>query len=158
MNTYDKILVIDDDEDLIESIASILDSEGYVLDVARTGFEAEMKLKNKSYNLVLVDMKLPDITGVELMSKINQYSPRTKKIVLTGFPDIDTAIQSVNEKADAYLIKPFDPESLLQIIAENLAQQKEELKYTQEKVLEYIRDRVRELDDSPALIGRRSKI
>ena len=92
------------------------------------------------------------------MSKINQYSPRTKKIVLTGFPDIDTAIQSVNEKADAYLIKPFDPESLLQIIAENLAQQKEELKYTQEKVLEYIRDRVRELDDSPALIGRRSKI
>jgi len=147
VSTYDKILVVDDDDALRESIVSILESEGYVLDVAKSGFEAEIKLRNNIYNLVLLDIKLPDITGIELLAKINQFTPRTKKIVLTGFPDTETAIKSVNEKADAYLVKPFDPDALLDIIAENLENQKEELKYTQEKVLEYIQHRVKELDE-----------
>ena len=147
MSTYDKILVVDDDDALRESIVSILESEGYVLDVAKSGFEAEIKLQNKIYNLVLLDVRLPDITGIELLAKINKYTPRTKKIVLTGFPDIESAISSVNEKADAYLVKPFDPDALIEVIAENLEQQKEELKYTQEKVLEYIQNRVKELDE-----------
>ena len=147
MSTYDKILVVDDDDALRESIVSILESEGYVLDVAKSGYEAEIKLQNKIYNLVLLDIRLPDITGVELLAKINKYTPKTKKIVLTGFPDIETAIKSVNEKADAYLVKPFNPDALLDVIAENLENQKEELKYTQEKVLEYIQNRVKELDE-----------
>ena len=147
MSTYDKILVVDDDDALRESIVSILESEGYVLDVAKSGFEAEIKLRNKIYNLVLLDIRLPDITGIELLAKINKFTPRTKKIVLTGFPDTETAIKSVNEKADAYLVKPFDPDALLEVIAENLENQKEELKYTQEKVLEYIQHRVKELDE-----------
>jgi len=147
VSTYDKILVVDDDDALRESIVSILESEGYVLDVAKSGFEAEIKLRNKIYNLVLLDIRLPDITGIELLAKINKFTPRTKKIVLTGFPDTETAIKSVNEKADAYLVKPFDPDALLEVIAENLENQKEELKYTQEKVLEYIQHRVKELDE-----------
>ena len=148
MNTYDKILVVDDDDTLSESIVKILENQGYVLDVAKNGFEAEMKLKNKNYNLVLVDIRLPDITGIELLVKINKYSPRTKKIVLTGYPNTETAIKSVNEKADAYLVKPFDTDNFLNVIAEQLDLQKEELRYTQEKVLEYIRNRVKELDDT----------
>lgn len=146
VSTYDKILVVDDDDALRESIVSILESEGYIMDVAKSGYEAEIKLQNKIYNLVLLDIRLPDITGIELLAKINEYTPRTKKIVLTGFPDTTTAIKSVNEKADAYLVKPFDPESLLKVIADNLKQQKEELLYTQEKVLEYIHNKVNELD------------
>ena len=69
-----------------------------------------------------------------------------KKIVLTGFPDLETAINSVNEKADAYLVKPFNPENLVNIISNNLKQQRQEITYSQEKVLEYIRNRVKELD------------
>jgi len=149
VSTYEKILVVDDDDVLRDSIVSILDGEGYVLDVAKSGSEAEMKLKNKFYNLVLLDVKLPDITGIELLSKINKYTPRTKKIILTGFPDTESAIKSVNEKADAYLVKPFDPDKLVEVITENLEQQREELRYTQEKVLEYIRNRVKELDENP---------
>jgi DNA-binding NtrC family response regulator len=147
VRTYDKILVVDDDDVLRESIVSILENEGYILDVAKSGFEAEVKLRNKEYNLVLLDIRLPDTTGIELLSKINSYTPRTKKIILTGFPDTESAIKSVNEKADAYLVKPFEPEKILKIIAENLEQQKLELKYTHEKFLEYIRNRVKELDD-----------
>jgi len=121
VSTYDKILVVDDDDTLRESIVNILEGEGYVLDVAKSGYEAEMKLKNKVYNLVLLDIKLPDITGIELLSKINKHTPRTKKIVLTGFPDKESAITSVNEKADAYLVKPFNPEKLVEVISMNLS-------------------------------------
>lgn len=154
MSTYVKILIVDDDSALTESIVNILEGEGYVLDVAKSGFEAEMKLQNSVYNLVLLDIRLPDITGVELLSRINKYTPRTKKIVLTGYPDTESAIKSVNEKADAYLLKPFDPNSLVSVIAKHLEIQKEELRYTQEKVLEYIRNRVRELDEEHIAEGR----
>jgi DNA-binding NtrC family response regulator len=154
VNTYDKILIVDDDDALRESMVSILESEGYILDVAKSGQEAETKIKNTVYNLILLDIRLPDISGIELLANINKYSPKVKKIMLTGFPDTETAIKSVNEKADAYIVKPFDPEKLIEIISENLAQQKEELKYTQEKVLEYIQNRVRELDQQPIIRTR----
>jgi two-component system response regulator PilR (NtrC family) len=149
VRTLDKILVVDDDNELRESIVQILENEGYVLDVAKNGYEAEMKFRNNFYNLALIDLRLPDITGIDLLSKINMYTPKTKKIILTGFPDAETAIKSVNEKADAYLVKPFNPKKLLEIIAENLEQQKIELKYTQEKIIEFIRNRIEELDKSP---------
>jgi len=149
VNTYDKILVVDDDDALRESMVSLLESEGYLLDVAKSGKEAEIKLCNKVFNLVILDIRLPDTTGIELLSKINEHSQRMKKVVLTGYPDKDTAIKSVNERADAYLVKPFEPERLLEVIAENLRVQKEELRYTQEKVLQYIRNRVKELDEEP---------
>ena len=146
MSTFDKILIVDDDDALRESMVSILESEGYVLDVAKSGREAEVKIQNHNYNLALLDIRLPDMTGIELLSKINECAPRMKKIILTGFPDTETAIKSVNEKADAYLVKPFDPDKLLEIIADNIKQQKDELRYTQEKVLEYIQNRVKMLD------------
>ena len=154
MDSFDKILVVDDDDMLRELMVTILENEGYMLDVARSGYEAELKLKNKIFNLVILDIRLPDTNGIDLLSKINQRAPRMKKIVLTGYPDADTAIKSVNENADAYLVKPFEPEKLLEIISENLKQQKEELVYTQEKVLEYIRERVKELDSQPRLKER----
>ena len=133
MNSFDKILVVDDDDMLRELMVTILENEGYMLDVAKSGYEAEVKLKNKIFNLVILDIRLPDTNGIDLLAKINQSAPRMKKIVLTGYPDADTAIKSVNENADAYLVKPFEPEKLLEIISENLKQQKEELIYTQEK-------------------------
>jgi len=139
---------------LRELMVTILENEGYMLDVAKSGYEAELKLKNKIFNLVILDIRLPDTNGIDLLAKINQSAPRMKKIVLTGYPDADTAIKSVNENADAYLVKPFEPEKLLEIISENLKQQKEELIYTQEKVLEYIRERVKELDSQPRLKER----
>lgn len=151
MNTYDKILIVDDDNTLRESMVSILENEGYIVDVAKSGKEAEAKIHNNIYNLIILDIRLPDTNGIDLLAKINKQSTRAKKIMLTGYPDTETAIKSVNEKADAYLVKPFDPEKLLEVISDKLAQQKEELKFTQEKVLEYIQNRVRELDQQPGI-------
>ena len=146
MRKYEKILLVDDDMALNETIAQILEEEGYALDIACSGEDALNKIRNHVYNLVILDIQLPDINGIQVLSKINKLSPMIKKIVLTGFPDLETAINSVNEKADAYLVKPFNPENLVNIISNNLKQQRQEITYSQEKVLEYIRNRVKELD------------
>jgi len=146
MRKYEKILLVDDDMALNETIAQILEKEGYALDIACSGEDALDKIRNHVYNLVILDIQLPDINGIQVLSKINKLSPMIKKIVLTGFPDLETAINSVNEKADAYLVKPFNPENLVNIISNNLKQQRQEITYSQEKVLEYIRNRVKELD------------
>jgi len=148
MEIPDKILIVDDDVILGESMVRILESVGYQVEVVNNGKEAKAKIQNQFYNLILLDIRLPDITGIELLSMINQYSSRTRKIVLTGFPDTNTAIRAVNEKADAYLVKPFDAEKLIEVIKENLELQKEDLKFTHEKVIEFIKNRVKELDRS----------
>ena len=143
-----RILVVDDDDMILESLVSILESEGYVASTARTGEEAIEKTEKEFFNAMLVDIHLPDMTGIEVISRVSETTPRMKKLILTGFPETHTAIDAVNKKADAYLVKPFDPELLLELIEQNLKQQEEELKYAQEKVLQYIRTRVQQLDEA----------
>ncbi|MBN2334068.1 response regulator [Candidatus Bathyarchaeota archaeon] len=148
MTETESILIVDDDEMILESLVSILDSEGYDTQVAKTGREAIEKTDKEFFNAVLIDIRLPDMTGIELLSRIRETKPKMKKLILTGFPDAPTAIEAVNQRADAYLVKPFNPEQLLDLLEENLKQQKDELKYTQEKVLEYIKTRVQQLDNA----------
>lgn len=148
MNNKENILIVDDDPLLQESLVSILENEGYNTDTARTGAEAEAKVRKGFFHIALIDVRLPDMTGTDLLVKINKIAPRTKKLVLTGYPDAISAIQAVNLRADAYMIKPFDPDDLIKLIAENIEAQKEELRYSQEKVLEYIQNRVWELDSA----------
>ena len=148
VNKNEKILIVDDDPILQESLVSILESEGYYIDTAKTGAEAEAKVRKEFFHIALLDVRLPDMTGTDLLIKINKIAPRTKKLVLTGYPDAASAIKAVNQRADAYLTKPFDPDELIRLIAENIEVQREELKYSQEKVLEYIQNRVRELDSA----------
>jgi DNA-binding NtrC family response regulator len=132
---------------ILESLETILINAGYLTQTAKTGKEALSKTDNEFFNAILIDIRLPDMTGLELLSQIKDTTPKMKKLILTGYPDAPTAIEAVNQKADAYLVKPFDPEELLKLIAENIKSQKEELKYTQDKVLDYIKSRVKQLDD-----------
>lgn len=148
MTDRGRILVVDDDDMILESLVSILESEGYIASTARTGKEAIAKTEKEFFNAMLIDIHLPDMTGIEVLSRIKETTPKMKKLVLTGFPETHTAINAVNKNADAYLVKPFDPEILLDLIEQNLNQQEEELKYTQEKVLDYIKTRVRHLDEA----------
>ena len=141
-----RILVVDDNDMILESLVSILENEGYITSTARTGEEAIAKAEKDFFNAMLVDMNLPDMNGLDVISRICVTNPRMKKLILTGFPETHMAIDAV-KKADAYLVKPFDPEVLLKLIEQNLKQQDEELKYAHGKVLEYIKSRVKQLDE-----------
>jgi DNA-binding NtrC family response regulator len=124
---------------------AILEDENYIVDVATNGKEAIEMTNEKIYNLALLDIRLPDIEGVELLKLIKEYVPRTRKIMVTGYPTIQNAMSAINKNADAYLLKPVDIEKLLEVVKEQLRSQEEEQKFSEEKVAEFIETRIRDV-------------
>ncbi len=150
MDKHAKILVVDDDENIRNTMKTILEDEGYIVDLAATGSEAVQKTKKTAYNVALLDIRLPDMEGVELLKLIKDTVPRTRKIMVTGYPSMQNAIAALNKNADAYLIKPIDIENFLTIVKEQLQLQENEKEFSEQKVAEFIETRVKELSiDQP---------
>lgn len=141
-----RILVIDDDENIRKVLVTILEDEGYSVESVDTGRKAIEKTKRNFYNLALIDVRLPDMEGIELLTRMKDTTPKMRKIIITGYPTLQNAVEAVNKGADAYVLKPFDVENVLEKIREQLKRQEEEKRYSQEKVAEFIEARVRELD------------
>jgi DNA-binding response OmpR family regulator len=139
-----RILVIDDDVAVRESHEAMLKANGYEVDVAENGKEAIDKSKANFYNLALVDLRLPDMDGIELLTAMRETVPKTVKIIITGYPSQENAIEAVNRGADGYMVKPYTMEELLRKIKEQLQKQQEAKKYSEEKVVEYIETRAKE--------------
>lgn len=140
-----RILIVDDDENIRKVLTTILEDEGYTVESVDTAKKAIMRTRKKFYNLALIDIRLPDMEGIELLTKMKDATPKMQKIIITGYPTLQNAIEAVNRGADSYIVKPFDMEKVLQTIKEELRKQQEEKKYSQEKVAEFIETRVREL-------------
>jgi DNA-binding NtrC family response regulator len=138
------ILIVDDDLGILNSFKEILEPEGYSVDTARTGSEAIEKCKAQLYNIAIVDINLPDTDGTELLPKINGMLPKARKIILTGYPTLENAVESVNQQADAYIIKPVNPKEFLKVIAENMNKQTEADAVNEEKVIGWIESRYEE--------------
>jgi DNA-binding NtrC family response regulator len=149
MTEQARILVIDDEESIRKSLAAVLEEKGYLVDTAENGKEAIEKSKTRPYNLALVDIRLPDMDGVQLLTAIKETIPKMVKIIITGYPSLENAIEAVNKGADAYIIKPFDMNKLLDMIKEHLMKQEEARKYSEKKVAEFIETRARELEKQP---------
>ena len=145
MDKQARILIVDDDENIRKTMTAILEDEGYIVDSAASGKEALEKTNSATYNLTLLDIRLPDMEGVELLKLMKDSLPRTRKIMVTGYPSVQNAISAVNKRADAYLIKPVDVEKLLETVKEQLKLQEEEKNFTEIKVAEFIESRVKEL-------------
>src|SRR5665647_119025 len=123
-----KILIVDDDETIRSTMKAILEDEGYDVDSAANGKEAIKKTQEQTYNLALLDIRLPDMEGVELLKLMKDPVPRMRKIMVTGFPSLQNAVEAVNRNADAYLIKPVDIDKLLATVREQLEKQQEDKK------------------------------
>lgn len=146
MHETARILIVDDDENIRKVLVAILEDQGYVIESVGTAGEAIDKSKRKFYNVALIDIKLPDMEGIELLTKIKDTTPRMRKIIITGYPTLQNAVAAVNKGADAYIVKPFDIENVLQTINQQLSKQQQEKRYSQDKVAEFIENRVRELN------------
>lgn len=145
MDRNAKVLIVDDDENIRNTMKAILEDEGYIVDLAATGNEAVEKTQKAAYNIALLDIRLPDMEGIELLKLMKDYTPRTRKIMVTGYPSIQNAITALNKNADAYLIKPVNIEKLLNTVKEQLQLQEEERQFSEEKVAEFIETRVKEI-------------
>ncbi len=140
------ILIVEDDANIRETLSTLLQQEGYSTDTAKDGREAIQKTKAKFFNLALLDIKLPDMEGTKLLTAIHEDLPKMVKIIITGYPSLENAIEALNHGADAYIIKPAKPEKLLALIEEKLEEQRQAEKMTEEKVTEWIKTRARQLE------------
>lgn len=141
-----RILIVDDNESILETLSAILEEEGYITNTAKNGREAIEKSKMDFYNLALLDIRLPDIGGTKLLTKMKETRPKMVKIMITGYASLQNAVEALNFGADAYIMKPVDPENLLKIINEKLRAQREAEKMNQRKVAEWIETRARSLE------------
>ena len=145
MDKHARILVVDDDESITNTMKAILEDEGYIVDIAATGREAIKKTEETAYNVALLDIRLPDMEGVELLKLMKDAVPRTRKIMVTGYPSMQNAITALNKNADVYMIKPVDIEKLLNTVKEQIKLQEDEREFSEQKVAEFIETRVKEM-------------
>ena len=145
MDKHARILIVDDDETIRTTMKAILEDEGYLVDLASTGEEAIQLTMKTTYNIALLDIRLPDMEGVELLKLMRDNVPRTRKVMVTGYPSMQNAIAALNKNADAYLLKPLDNDKLLNLVKEQLDAQANEPKFSEQKVAEFIESRVKEM-------------
>jgi PAS domain S-box-containing protein len=108
-----RLVVIDDEKGIQEILREILTSNGYEVEVAGSGEDGLKKISEDFYNVAIVDVHLQDMTGIEVMEKIEEISPNTEVIIMTAFASVDTAIKAIKGKAFDYIAKPFKTEKLL---------------------------------------------
>jgi DNA-binding response OmpR family regulator len=155
MNEQKRILIIDDDETIRETLSLLLEEEGYVVDKAESGQKGIAKSNANFYNLAIIDWRLPDIEGTKLLASLKETIPPMAKIMLTGFPSMQNAIDSVNEGADAFILKPVEGEVLLNKVKELLKLQEEARRFSEQKVAAFIETRGKELLQSKQMGNRK---
>lgn len=124
--TITRIIVIDDELDFSEPLIELLEEKGYFARSAKSGAEALEISKTEIFNVALIDIRLPDCDGSNLLKALKENNPEIIGIIVTGFPTIESAVESLNLGADGYIIKPFRIEKLLDTINEQIRKQKEE--------------------------------
>jgi len=140
-----RLLVIDDDDVIRDTLAMSLELEGYRVDQAESGEDAISKSKSNFYNLAIVDWRLPDIEGTKLLGKLKETTPKMVKIMLTGYPSMQNAVEAVNNRADAFLLKPVDFDVLLCKIEELLKLQEQSEEFSENMMVSYIETKTKKI-------------
>jgi DNA-binding NtrC family response regulator len=124
-----RILVVDDEIGMCDFLRYLLEGEGYEVDDANSGIEALDKLRAGSYHLVLADIKMPGMDGLEMLRRIKELDPDTIVIVMTGYSSLETAIKAIKYDAHNYLSKPFDdPDAVLAAVENGLLERNARLR------------------------------
>ena len=119
-----KVLVVDDEKVIREILADFLSMEGFSVRTAEDGVAALAELSKGSFDLVLSDLKMPNMGGLELLEAIRQHSPNVVVVIMTGFGTVETAIDAMKRGAYDYILKPFKVEEVVHTIRRALEKQK----------------------------------
>jgi len=149
------VLIVDDDQSILESSQAIVESAGYAVQTAETARDAIRKAKSDWFDIALLDIKLPDMEGTELLKRLQEIKPRMIKIMVTGSASLDNAIQSVNLEAKAYIVKPFNPADLLRVIDEKLKERRAAERIDEDNVTDFIEERLQKLETLHSLEEKR---
>lgn len=147
-----QILVVDDQVSISQHIQAILENEGYIVSIAHSGDQALIKLSSQSFDILLADMKMPGMDGLELFNKARKFDQNISGIIMTAYGSISSAVESIKQGISDYLEKPFEPESLLLVVDKALRER---------QMLQEIRDLRKELNQKYAfgnIIGKSHKM
>jgi DNA-binding response OmpR family regulator len=120
----EKILVVDDEITVCESIKKILTRQGYSVDNTLNAEDAMKKINESAYDLVITDLMMPNTNGLELLQLIKDYYPELEVVVVTGFATIDSAVKATKLGASDYIPKPFTPDELMKVTKKALEKRK----------------------------------
>jgi len=107
-----KILIIDDDQEILTSLSALLNEGGYHACGVSSEKNAIDELTSENFDLVLLDIVMPQTSGIDLLPELRRLNPRTPVIMITGFPSTDDAVAAIKKGACDYITKPFKPEEL----------------------------------------------
>ncbi len=106
------ILIVDDEQDILDQLPSIIQRWGYKPLTAANGFEALKVFENNQVDLIVSDIRMPEMDGLQLLQKVQDIDKQCPVIFLTGYPSDDTAIEAMHAGADDYLVKPVNYDEL----------------------------------------------
>lgn len=118
------ILIIDDDSSILRTFNRVLSKAGYAVETAKTGEEATGKFYAKSFDAALIDVRLGEMEGTDLLPQMQKVAPNMLKILFTGTPMPESMLEKARMGADIFLLKPVKPETLLGILEERLEPRK----------------------------------
>ncbi|MCD6452256.1 MAG: sigma-54-dependent Fis family transcriptional regulator [Acidobacteria bacterium] len=124
MNRKEKILIVDDEPDMQEVLETLLKSEGYLIDTASSGKEALSKLSEEIYDLVILDVMMPEMDGIETLTKIKEEDPEQVVIMITAYASVENAIAAMRKGAFDYITRPFRNEEIILTIKRALEQKR----------------------------------
>jgi PAS domain S-box-containing protein len=145
MDVKQSVLVVDDDEGICRTLALILGRKGYEAETARTGCQAIEKAKKGLFNATLLDIRLPDMSGLEVFTSLKTMHPDLEVILITGYASVETAVQALNNGASAYITKPLNMDYVLATVQKAL--EKQRLVREKREAQEALRDRERRFRD-----------
>src|SRR5262249_2485700 len=119
-----RVLVVDDEKVIREILSDFLTMEGYQVQTVEDGSLALRELSRRSYNLVISDLKMPRMGGLELLEKIGELHSNVLTVIMTGFGTVETAIEAMKRGAYDYILKPFKVEEVVHIVQRGLDKQR----------------------------------
>lgn len=149
-----RILIVDDMQSALFLSEGILQDEGYHAEIAQNGTEAIEKFKQKYFDVVVADLHMPGMDGIELLNNIKKLNIRTMVIIMTARPSIESAIMAFRRGAYDYITKPIDPDTIINTIQRGL--EKYHIEANADKLLKRIHDlRQQMLDENTSLLKER---
>jgi len=116
----DRVLIVEDEDTLCESLQRVFRREGYEADIADSAETAFELLENKTYDLIITDIILPGISGIELVARYRQRNPEQKVIVMTAYASLETAVEALRVGACDFLVKPVMHDELKRMVRKAL--------------------------------------
>ncbi|HEY4712044.1 MAG TPA: response regulator, partial [Dehalococcoidia bacterium] len=112
MHEIPTVLIVDDDQAICNFVGEVLAEDGYACEIALNAHDALVKMRNQPFDIALLDVRLPDQSGIELLETSQLFSQTTSTIMMTAVKDLDTVVQAMKMGASDYVVKPFTIEKL----------------------------------------------